>query len=43
MIPIGGKAIHNTMDENEALEAVDIMQPLLVIPCHYNCPAFFTS
>lgn len=43
MIPIGGKAIHNTMDEYEALEAVDIMQPLLVIPCHYNCPAFFTT
>ena len=25
MIPIGGKAIHNTMDEKEALEAVRIM------------------
>lgn len=43
MIPIGGRAIHNTMDEDEALEAVKIMHPKLVIPCHYNCPAFFTK
>ena len=43
MIPIGGKAVHNTMDEKEALKAVKIMRPKLVIPCHYNCPAFFTK
>lgn len=43
MVPIGGKAIHNTMDEKEALEAVKIMRPKLVIPCHYNCPAFFSK
>ena len=43
MIPIGGRAIHNTMDEGEALKAVKIMKPKLVIPCHYNCPAFFTK
>lgn len=43
MIPIGGRSIHNTMDEEEALEAVRIMRPAVVIPCHYNCPAFFTS
>lgn len=43
MIPIGGRAIHNTMDEDEALEAVRIMKPALVLPCHYNCPAFFTD
>ena len=43
MIPIGGKAIHNTMDVEEALQAVNIIQPKLVIPCHYNCPAFFTK
>ena len=42
MLPIGGKAIGNTMDEQEALQAVRLMQPKLVIPCHYNCPAFFT-
>lgn len=42
MIPIGGRSIHNTMDEDEALEAVRIMRPGTVIPCHYNCPAFFT-
>jgi len=41
MIPIGGKAAHNTMDEEEALQAVGIMRPKLVIPCHYNVPAFF--
>lgn len=41
MIPIGGKNHHNTMDELEALKAVDIMEPALVIPCHYNNPDFF--
>jgi len=43
MIPIGGKVAHNTMDEDEALEAVRIMKPVMVLPCHYNCPAFFTN
>ena len=43
MIPIGGKAVHNTMDEEEALQAVRIMRPKLVIPCHYNCQAFFSK
>lgn len=38
MIPIGGSKIHNTMDEKEALDAVKIIKPRLVIPCHYNCP-----
>lgn len=42
MIPIGGKAVHNTMDVEQALQAVKIMHPKLVIPCHYNCPAFFS-
>lgn len=43
MIPIGGKTVHNTMDEREAIEAVKIIQPKLVIPCHYNCPALFSK
>jgi L-ascorbate metabolism protein UlaG (beta-lactamase superfamily) len=43
MIPIGGKAVHNTMDVADALRAVKIIRPKLVIPCHYNCPAFFTK
>lgn len=30
------------MDEEEALRAVKILNPQLVIPYHYNCPAFFT-
>lgn len=42
MIPIGGKAIHNTMDEEEALQVVQMMRPNLVVPCHYNCPALFS-
>ena len=42
MIPIGGRDAHNTMDEEEALQAVEVMRPKLVIPCHYNCPAFFS-
>lgn len=40
MIPIGGRTAKNTMDEDEALEAVGLISPKLVIPCHYNC-AFF--
>jgi len=43
MIPIGGRTAHNTMDEDEALEAVSIMNPAMVLPCHYNCPGFFTK
>jgi len=42
MIPIGGKAVHNTMDVEQAVRAVKIMRPRLVIPCHYNYPAFFS-
>lgn len=36
MIPIGGRIAKNTMNEEEALEAVGPMSPKLVIPCHYN-------
>jgi len=43
MIPIGGKVAHNTMDEEEALQAVKIIEPKLVIPCHYNCPGLFSK
>lgn len=42
MIPIGGRSAGNTMNEEEALEAVKIIRPKLVIPCHYDCPAFFS-
>ena len=43
MLPIGGRTIGNTMDEDEALEAVRIIQPGLVIPMHYNCPMLFSK
>jgi len=36
MIPIGGRAIRNTMDEKQALETVRLIEPKNVIPCHYN-------
>lgn len=36
MIPIGGREIPNTVDEEEALEVVKLMSPKMVIPCHYN-------
>ena len=42
MIPIGGKITRNTMDENDAIQAVKAINPKLVIPCHYNCPGFFS-
>jgi L-ascorbate metabolism protein UlaG (beta-lactamase superfamily) len=31
------------MDEDQALEAVRIFQPKLVIPMHYACPFLFTK
>ena len=37
MIPIGGQETKNTMGVEEALEAVKLMSPKKVIPCHYNC------
>jgi len=40
MIPIGGRIAKNTMNEDEALEAVELISPKRVIPCHYN-EAFF--
>ena len=33
----------NTMDEHEALEAIKIIQPELVIPMHYDLPVLFTK
>ena len=36
MLPIGGRVIPNTMDEQAALEVVKLMSPKVVIPCHYN-------
>ncbi len=41
MVPIGGKNTKNTMDEKQALEAVEMIQPHVVIPCHYNCGVLF--
>lgn len=43
VIPIGGRTNPSTMNEKEALEAVRIMKPKLVIPCHYNLPALFNK
>ena len=43
MIPIGGREMDNTMDEHEALEAIKIIQPELVIPMHYDLPVLFTK
>ena len=37
MIPIGGDKMENTMDEPEALEAIKLIQPRHVVPCHYAC------
>ncbi len=41
MIPIGGGKMPNTMSVQEALKAVKIIAPKLVIPCHYNVPYGF--
>ncbi len=42
MIPIGGKTSGNTMNEKEALKAVEMIQPGVVIPSHYDCGFLFT-
>ena len=31
------------MDEIEALKAIEIIKPKMVIPMHYNCPMLFTK
>jgi len=42
MLPIGGLGNSTwTMDATDALEAVKIMSPKIVIPCHYNVPFFW--
>jgi L-ascorbate metabolism protein UlaG (beta-lactamase superfamily) len=41
MIPIGGDKVPNTMNVQDALRAVKIINPKLVIPCHYNVPYEF--
>jgi L-ascorbate metabolism protein UlaG (beta-lactamase superfamily) len=41
MIPIGGGRVPNTMDVPDALKAVEMIDPKLVIPCHYNVPYGF--
>lgn len=42
MLPIGGLGQSTwTMDVDEALEAVELISPRHVIPCHYNVPLFW--
>jgi len=43
MIPIGGEIIKNTMNVQDAIETIKMIKPKHVIPCHYNCDAFFTK
>ena len=39
MLPIGGLGDNTwTMDVSDALEAVKLMAPKMVVPCHYNVP-----
>ncbi len=41
MVPIGGAG--NVMDVKEAVRAVRAIRPRRVIPCHYDCAAFFSE
>ena len=42
MLPIGGLGDNTwTMDVSEALAAVKLITPKMVIPCHYNVPLFW--
>jgi L-ascorbate metabolism protein UlaG (beta-lactamase superfamily) len=42
MLPIGGLGQNTwTMDVEEALQAVSLISPKHVIPCHYSAPLFW--
>ena len=42
ILPIGGLGQNTwTMDVSDALEAVKLISPKIVIPCHYNVPLFW--
>ena len=42
MLPIGGRGNNTwTMDVRDALQAVELIAPRHVIPCHYNVPFFW--
>ena len=42
MLPIGGMGQNTwTMDVDEAIEAVEMIAPRAVIPCHYGIPLFW--
>ena len=42
MLPIGGLGDNTwTMDVSDALAAVKLIEPTIVIPCHYNVPFFW--
>jgi L-ascorbate metabolism protein UlaG (beta-lactamase superfamily) len=39
MLPIGGMGQNTwTMDVDDAIQAVELIDPELVIPCHYSVP-----
>jgi L-ascorbate metabolism protein UlaG (beta-lactamase superfamily) len=42
MLPLGGREAHNTMDVDDAVEAVRMMRPGTVIQMHYNLQAMFS-
>jgi len=42
MVPIGGGGQNTwTMDVDDAIQAVELIDPELVIPCHYSVPFFW--
>lgn len=41
LLPIGGSKAGNTMNEEDALRALEVIKPKHVIPCHYNLPFLF--
>jgi L-ascorbate metabolism protein UlaG (beta-lactamase superfamily) len=43
MLPIGGRKVGNTMEEEDALEAIRMIRPKVAIPVHYNCPMLFSK
>ncbi len=42
ILPIGGERLGNNLGFEEALGAVERLQPRAVIPSHYNCPLLFS-
>jgi L-ascorbate metabolism protein UlaG (beta-lactamase superfamily) len=43
IIPVGGDTAANSMGVDDAIKAIGIIKPRVVIPCHYDLPVLFNK